>query len=262
MAGATYDQDALRILGSCGLVRQVHPRLQLHHRTSHQAPQGGVWLVVGGGHNFLGTQGSLVNGLVLHMPNFSKSFIAKCDASGFGFGVMLHQGDRPIAFFSMPIAPHHAKLATYERERIGLVQAVQHWRPYLWGHPFVVHMDHYSLKYLMGQGLSTIPQDHWVSKIFGFDFSMEFRLGHLNTIVDTLSRWDSMADELPPSRLPTSTSSLTFVKRWPPTLSSPPLLPKLQTARLAYHGASWMVSSHLLVGSTSHRLHHTCQPSW
>jgi hypothetical protein len=31
---------------------------------------------------------------------------------------------------------HHLKLAAYEHELIGLVQAVRHWRPYLWGAPF------------------------------------------------------------------------------------------------------------------------------
>jgi transposase InsO family protein len=36
-----------------------------------------------------------------------------------------------VAFFSKPIAPRHAKLAAYERELIGLVHAVCHWRAYL-----------------------------------------------------------------------------------------------------------------------------------
>jgi hypothetical protein len=33
-----------------------------------------------------------------------------------------------------------------------------HWRPYLWGRSFIVRMNHYSLKYLLDQPLSTIPQ--------------------------------------------------------------------------------------------------------
>jgi hypothetical protein len=31
------------------------------------------------------------------------------------------------------MAPRHTKLVPYERELIGLVQAVKHWRAYLWG---------------------------------------------------------------------------------------------------------------------------------
>ena len=46
---------------------------------------------------------------------------------------MLHQGAGPLAFYSKPFAPRHLKIAAYERELIGLVQAVRHWRPYMWG---------------------------------------------------------------------------------------------------------------------------------
>ena len=127
---------------------------------------------------------------VLHLPNFSKSFIVDCDASGTGFGVVLHQGDGPLAFFSKPFAIRHLKVSAYERELIGLVQAVRHWRPYLWGRQFIVRTDHYALKFMLDQRLSTVPQHQWISKLFGYDFVVEFRPGRLNTVADALSRRD------------------------------------------------------------------------
>jgi len=52
----------------------------------------------------------------------------------------------------------------------------------------VVRTDHYALKFLLDQRLSTPPQHHWVTKLFGYDFTVEFRPGTLNTVADALSR--------------------------------------------------------------------------
>jgi hypothetical protein len=86
------------------------------------------------------------------------------------------------------VALYHQKLPAYERELIGLVKAVLHWRPYIWGRPFTVCMGHYSLKFLLDQQLSTIPQHTWVSKLFGYDLTVVYRQGKLNGAADALSR--------------------------------------------------------------------------
>jgi hypothetical protein len=46
------------------------------------------------------------------------------------------------------------------------------------------------LKYLLDQRLSTIPQHNWVSKLFGYQFSVEFKPGRLNVAADALSHHD------------------------------------------------------------------------
>lgn len=68
----------------------------------------------------------LSTALVLQLPDFDKPFLVDCDASGSGFVSVLHQGDGALVFFSRPFVAHHHKLATYERELIGLVRAVHH----------------------------------------------------------------------------------------------------------------------------------------
>jgi hypothetical protein len=50
-----------------------------------------------------------------------------------------------------------------------------------------VRTNHYSLKFLLDQRLSTIPQHTWVSKLFGYDFSVEFNPNKNNTVTDALS---------------------------------------------------------------------------
>jgi hypothetical protein len=132
------------------------------------------------------------------MPDFDMPFVVDCDASGIGFGAVLHQGEGSLAFFSRPFAARHQKIAAYEHELIGLVQAVRHWRPYLWGRTFHVRTDHYNLKFLLDQRLSTVPQHQWINKLFGFDFTVEYRPGRLNTVAKALSRRDTeeVADDV------------------------------------------------------------------
>ena len=145
---------------------------------------------------FRALQRALTEAPVLQLPNFDRDFVFKCEASGSGFGAVLHQGDDPFTFFSRPIAPRHAQLAAYERELIGLVQAVRHWRPYLWGRRFVVRTDHRSLRFLLDQRLTTIPQHQWASKLLGFDFVVEYKPGSLNAVADALSRREEHSGEL------------------------------------------------------------------
>jgi hypothetical protein len=66
----------------------------------------------------------------------------------------------------------------------------------LWGHRFVVRTDHRSLRFLLDQRLTTIPQHQWVSKLLGFDFVVEYKPGAQNVVADALSRRDEGGAEL------------------------------------------------------------------
>jgi hypothetical protein len=138
------------------------------------------------------------------------------------------------------------KVAAYERELIGHVQAVRRWRPYLWGRQFVVRTDHYALKFMLDQRLSTIPQTQWISKLFGYDFNLEYRPGRLNTVVDALSRRDS--EEFALNTISTPTFQLCDEIR--NSISSCPVSSALRNNIIAgLKDESWTVKDDLIIKS-------------
>jgi hypothetical protein len=44
---------------------------------------------------------------------------------------------------------------------------------------------------MLDQRLSTVPQHQWISNVFSFDFSAEYRPGRLNTVANALSRMEA-----------------------------------------------------------------------
>jgi hypothetical protein len=72
-----------------------------------------------------------------------------------------------------------------------LVIAVCHWCHYLRGRTFLIRTDHFSLKFLLDQRLSTIPQHQWLSKLLGFNLRIEFKPGASNIVADALYRRDA-----------------------------------------------------------------------
>jgi hypothetical protein len=128
--------------------------------------------------------------LVLTTPEFTKTFIVECDASGNGIGVVLMQEGRPLAFESRPLKGKDLHKPIYEKEMMEILHALKKWRPYLIGRHFKVKTDHDSLKYFLEQRLSSEEQQKWVTKILGYDFEIIYKKGKQNVVADALSRKD------------------------------------------------------------------------
>eukprot|EP00253_Pinus_taeda_P027253 PITA_27253 len=133
---------------------------------------------------------------VLAMPDFTKTFIVECDASGNGIGAVLMQEERSIAFESRSIKGKYLHKAIYEKEMLTILHALKKWRPYLIGRRFKVKMDYDSLKCFLGQRLSSEEHQKWVTKMLGYDFEIIYEKGKKIVVADALSRKDEDVEAL------------------------------------------------------------------
>jgi hypothetical protein len=132
---------------------------------------------------------------VLELPNFAQPFVIECDASRLGVGAVLMQANRPIAYLSKALKRSALQMSTYEKELFALVTTIKKWRPYLLGQPLFVKTDQQSLKFLLEQKVGTLFQQKWITKLLGYDFSVEYKKGVENKVADALSRREGWEEE-------------------------------------------------------------------
>ena len=103
---------------------------------------------------------------LLAHPDFSKAFILDTDASDTAIGAVLsqiHDGEeRVITYTSRCLTKAERKYCVTRKELLAIVNFVKHFRHYLYGKPFVVRMDHSSLKWLLNKKDAEGQMARWV----------------------------------------------------------------------------------------------------
>jgi hypothetical protein len=85
---------------------------------------------------------------ILVLPNFRKTFQARCDASGVAIGSVLSQDNRHVTYFSENMNDTKRKYSTYDKELYSIIQALKKWRHYLIPKEFVLYSDNQDLQFI------------------------------------------------------------------------------------------------------------------
>ena len=132
---------------------------------------------------------------VLMMPDQSRPFQIEADASKVATGAVLTQldsnGDRhPIAFLSQTLSDTERRYEIYDRELLGIIQALKEWRHHIQGsgHTTTVYSDHKNLTYFRTTQKLNSRQARWSLYLSEFDIKLVHLPGMKMIQSDTLSR--------------------------------------------------------------------------
>ena len=128
---------------------------------------------------------------ILAFPNFRHPFVIDTDASETALGAVLSQiidgEERPIAFESRVSSKTEVNYATTKLEALGIVQAMQWFRLYIYGSQCIVRTHHASLQWLFRQNADgkTLLM---IQRMQEYNYRIVHRPGQKHCNADGLSR--------------------------------------------------------------------------
>ena len=130
----------------------------------------------------------LVEAPVLIQPTSGRDYTVYSDASRIGFGCVLMQDGKVVAYASRQLKPHEQNYPTHDLELAAAVFALKIWRYYLYGEKCRIFTDHKSLKYLLTQKDLNLMQRRWLELFKYYDCIIDYHPGKANVVADALSR--------------------------------------------------------------------------
>jgi hypothetical protein len=130
---------------------------------------------------------------LLALPNFSKPFGIRMDASDYAVGGVLFQLDdqnkeHPVAYAGRKMQRAELLYPVREKELLAVMFALKTWRAYLIDQPFIVETDHKTLEELLTQRTCTQRLARWLNLISEFRPIFKWIPGHTNATADGISR--------------------------------------------------------------------------
>jgi hypothetical protein len=132
---------------------------------------------------------------VLAHPILTDPFELEVDASGFAMGAVLLQKKEdgkkhPIAYYSKTLSAAERNYDVYDLELLAIVNALDHWRPYLAGspHKIIIYSDHQNLLYWKEPHKISRRVAREVLMLSEYNFEIRHIKGTSNGRADALSR--------------------------------------------------------------------------
>ncbi|GJW22744.1 putative reverse transcriptase domain-containing protein, partial [Tanacetum coccineum] len=125
---------------------------------------------------------------ILALPEGSEDFIAYCDASKKGLGIVLMQKEKVISYASRQLKIHEKNYTTHDLEFGAVVFALMIWRHYLYGTKCTVFTDHKNLQHILDQKELNMRQRRWLELLSDYDYDIHYHPGKANVVADALSR--------------------------------------------------------------------------
>ena len=156
---------------------------------------------------FVAIKEALAAATLLHHPRPGAPLALTTDASKFATGAVLEQlgpqGWEPLSFYSKRLGDNQKDWPAYDRELLGIFNAVRHFRNMLEGHAFTIFTDQQALVPSMKKKSDplTARQKYQLSCISEYSTDIQYIEGKANVVADALSR--------PPGDDKVDTSSVT-----------------------------------------------------
>ena len=110
------------------------------------------------------------------------------DASRQGFGCVLMQHGRVMAYASRKLKPYERNYPTHDLDLATVIFALKIWRHFLFGETCEIFTDHKNLKYLFSQKELNMKQRRWIKLLKDYDCIIHYHPGKANVVADALSK--------------------------------------------------------------------------
>ncbi|GJT03230.1 putative reverse transcriptase domain-containing protein [Tanacetum coccineum] len=129
-----------------------------------------------------------VSAPILALLEGKEDFVVYCDASLKGYGAVLMQREKVIAYAYRQLKVHEENYTTHDLELGAVVFALRLLRHYLYGTKCVVFTDYKSLQYILNQKELNLRQQRWIELLSDYDCEIRYHPGKANVVADALSR--------------------------------------------------------------------------